>query len=109
MAHDHAPVGGRDNETSLRWAFGLTAIFLIAEVIGGIVAQSLALISDAAHMFTDTAALAIALAAIRISKRPADKLRTFGYYRFEILAAAFNAVLLFLVAVYIMSRALISK
>ena len=105
MAHDHAPIAGGDNETSLRWAFGLTAIFLIAEVIGGVLAQSLALISDAAHMFTDTAALAIALAAIRIGKRPADKLRTFGYYRFEILAAAFNAVLLFFVALYILYEA----
>ena len=103
MAHDH--VHGSDNETALRWAFGLTAIFLIAEVIGGLLAQSLALISDAAHMFTDTAALAIALAAIRIGKRPADKLRTFGYYRFEILAAAFNAVLLFFVALYILYEA----
>jgi cobalt-zinc-cadmium efflux system protein len=105
MAHDHAHSTGGDNETSLRWAFGLTAIFLIAEVIGGVLAQSLALISDAAHMFTDTAALAIALAAIRIGKRPADKLRTFGYYRFEILAAAFNAVLLFFVALYILYEA----
>lgn len=105
MAHDHAHGTGSDNETPLRWAFGLTAIFLIAELIGGLLAQSLALISDAAHMFTDTAALAIALAAIRIGKRPADKLRTFGYYRFEILAAAFNAVLLFFVALYILYEA----
>ena len=52
--------------------------FLIAHVIGGILTNSLALISDAAHMFTDTAALAIALAAIRIGKRPADNPRTFG-------------------------------
>ena len=66
---------------------------------------SLALLSDAAHMFTDTAALAIALAAIRIGRRPADDRRSFGYYRFEILAAAFNAVLLFLVAIYILFEA----
>jgi cobalt-zinc-cadmium efflux system protein len=56
-------------------------------------------------MFTDAAALAIALAAIRIGKRPADSERTFGYYRFEILAAAFNAILLFLVALYILYEA----
>lgn len=60
--------------------------FLIIEVIGGLLTQSLALLSDAAHMFTDTAALAIALAAIQIAKRPADQKRTFGYHRFEILA-----------------------
>jgi cobalt-zinc-cadmium efflux system protein len=86
-------------------AFGLTATFLVVELVGGIVAQSLALLSDAAHMFTDTAALAIALLAIRISKRPADAKRTFGYHRFEILAAAFNAMLLLLVAVYILWEA----
>jgi cobalt-zinc-cadmium efflux system protein len=78
---------------------------MIAEIIGGILTNSLALISDAAHMFTDTAALAISLAAIRIGKRPADSARTFGYYRFEILAAAFNALLLFAVAVYILYEA----
>jgi len=78
---------------------------LIAEIIGGILTGSLALISDAAHMFTDTAALAISLAAIRIGKRPADSERTFGYYRFEILAAAFNAMLLFAVAIYILYEA----
>lgn len=80
-------------------------MFLFVELVGGIVSQSLALISDAAHMFTDVAALAIALMAIRIAKRPADSRRTFGYHRFEILAAAFNAMLLFGVAVYILYEA----
>ena len=61
--------------------------------------------SDAGHMFTDAAALAVSLAAIRIGKRPSDRKRTFGYYRFEILAATFNAVLLFLVALYILYEA----
>jgi len=100
--HDHAAGA---NEKSLKIAFGLTFVFLLVELAGGIVAQSLALLSDAAHMFTDTAALAIALLAIRISKRPADRKRTFGYHRFEILAAAFNAMLLLLVAVYILWEA----
>lgn len=92
-------------ERSLRIALVLTGTFLIAEVIGGIVTNSLALLSDAAHMFTDVAALAIALLAIRIGKRAADRRRTFGYARFEILAATFNAVLLFLVALYILWEA----
>lgn len=100
--HDHTAGA---NEKSLKVAFVLTFAFLVVELVGGIVAQSLALLSDAAHMFTDTAALAIALLAIRISKRPADKKRTFGYHRFEILAAAFNAMLLLLVAVYILWEA----
>ncbi|CAM2775146.1 TPA: cation transporter [Legionella pneumophila] len=92
-------------EQLLWFALLLTGSFLIAEVAGGIITGSLALISDAAHMLTDVTALIIALIAIRISKRPADARRTFGYNRFEILAAAFNAVLLFLVALYILFEA----
>ena len=103
-AHSHAVSPGA-SERSLWIALGLTTSFLIAEVIGGILTNSLALISDAAHMFTDAAALAVSLVAIRIGRRPADSVRTFGYYRFEILAAAFNAVLLFLVALYILYEA----
>ncbi|MCA0177250.1 MAG: cation diffusion facilitator family transporter [Proteobacteria bacterium] len=102
--HDHA-LPGASNERSLRWALLFTGGFLLAEVVGGVVLNSLALISDAAHMFTDAAALAIALAAIRIARRPADDRRTFGYHRFEILAAAFNALLLFGVAIYILYEA----
>ena len=83
-------------------ALGLTTAFLIAELIGSFVFDSLALLSDAAHMFTDSAALAIALAAIKIGQRPADDRRTYGYRRFEILAAAFNALLLFAVAGYVL-------
>lgn len=100
--HDHA---SRKNERALWTALGLTSTILIAETIGGIVTGSLALISDAAHMLTDAAALAIALAAIRIGRRAADRKRSFGYYRFEILAAAFNALMLFGVAVYILYEA----
>lgn len=102
--HTHA-LPTSQNEKFLWIALGLTSSFLIAEVIGGIVTGSLALLSDAAHMFTDASALAISLAAMRIAKRPADLRRTFGYHRFEILAAAFNAILLFLVAFYILYEA----
>ena len=102
--HDHG-TGAIRHERPLWWALGLTTTFLVAEVIGGILTHSLALLSDAAHMFTDAAALGISLAAIHIGKRPADARRTFGYHRFEILAAAFNALLLFGVAVYILVEA----
>jgi cobalt-zinc-cadmium efflux system protein len=98
-AHNH---GAGANARSLSIALGLTASFLVAELVGAWLFNSLALLSDAAHMFTDAAALAIALAAIRIGQRPADKQRTYGYRRFEILAAAFNAVLLFLVAGFVL-------
>lgn len=90
------------NSKMLAIALGLTTVFLIAELIGSYVFNSLALLSDAAHMFTDSAALAIALAAVKIGQRPADNARTFGYRRFEILAAAFNALLLFAVAGYVL-------
>jgi cobalt-zinc-cadmium efflux system protein len=100
MGHDHAHGAGA-NSRRLGWALALTSTFLVAELVGAYVFQSLALLSDAAHMFTDAAGLAIALAAIKVGQRPADDRRTFGYRRFEILAAAFNAVLLFVVAAYI--------
>ena len=103
--HHHHALPTQENAHRLKWAMALTGGFLIAEVIGALLTGSLALLSDAAHMFTDTAALGIALAAIRIGKRPADAKRTFGYQRFEILAAAFNALLLFVVAGYILLEA----
>lgn len=98
-AHDHTAGA---NAKSVTIALVLTGTFLIAELVGAWLFNSLALLSDAAHMFTDAAALAIALAAIRIGQRPADKKRTYGYRRFEILAAAFNALLLFAVAAYVL-------
>lgn len=97
--HDHSR---NANSRDLTRALCLTGTFLLVEVIGGIAFDSLALLSDAAHMFTDTAALAIALAAIYIGKRAADEKKTFGYRRFEILAASFNAILLFAVAIYVL-------
>ena len=99
--HDHSHGAGA-NSRMLGIALALTSAFLIAEVIGAFVFNSLALLSDAAHMLTDVVALAIALVAIRIGQRPADDTRTFGYRRFEILAAAFNALLLFAVAGYVL-------
>ncbi|HEX8009878.1 MAG TPA: cation diffusion facilitator family transporter [Casimicrobiaceae bacterium] len=105
-SHGHSHGAVRAGHERVLWiALGLTTTFMAAEVVGALITQSLALLSDAAHMFTDSAALAVSLAAIWIAKRAADHKRTFGYYRFEILAAAFNAVLLFLVALYILFEA----
>ena len=112
MGHDHSheAAGGHAghnhgagaSSSRLAIALALTTSFLVAEIVGAFVFDSLALLSDAAHMFTDSAALAIALAAVRIGQRPPDAKRTFGYRRFEILAAAFNAILLFVVAAYVL-------
>lgn len=104
--HDHGSAAVREgHQKKLIMALGLTGSFMIAEVIGAWITGSLALLSDASHMFTDTAALAISLIALQIAKRPADQKRTFGYARLEILASTFNAVLLFLVAMYILYEA----
>lgn len=99
LGHSHTDGA---NTRSLAIALSLTGSFLVAELVGAYWFNSLALLSDAAHMFTDAAALAIALIAVRIGQRSADAQRTYGYRRFEILAAAFNAVLLFVVAGYVL-------
>jgi cobalt-zinc-cadmium efflux system protein len=97
--HNHAAGA---NARNLSIALAITTTILLAELAGAFWFNSLALLSDAAHMFTDAAALAIALAAIKVGQRAADQRRTYGYRRFEILAAAFNALLLFAVAGYVM-------
>lgn len=102
--HDHGTSDIR-HEKPLWWALGLTSAFLIAEVIGAYVTNSLALLSDAAHMGTDTLALVIALIAVRLSRRPPDSERTFGYIRTEAMGAVANGMLLFVVAAYILWEA----
>ena len=105
MGHNHAHSVSSQRQRPLWIALALTTSFMLAEVIGSYVTGSLALLSDAAHMFTDAAALGVSLIAIQIAKRAADRKRTFGYYRFEILAAVFNAALLLVVAGYIIFEA----
>ena len=105
MAQGHDLGAGSANSAALTKALALTGSFLFVEVVGAYVFNSLALLSDAAHMLTDALALAVALVAIRVGRRAADRRRTWGYHRFEILAAAFNASLLFLVAIYILYEA----
>ena len=73
--HDHG-TGEIQHERPLWWAFGLTASFLVAEVVGGLLTNSLALLSDAAHMGTDVLALAVSLVAVRLTRKPADAKRT---------------------------------
>lgn len=102
--HDHG-AGELRHETPLWWALGLTATFLVAEVVGGLLTNSLALLSDAAHMATDVIALTISLVAVRLSKRPPDAKRTYGYARMEAIGALVNGGLLFVVAAYILWEA----
>jgi cobalt-zinc-cadmium efflux system protein len=82
-------------------ALAITATFLVVEVVGAYISNSLALLADAAHMLTDVAALGLALFAIWLARRPTRAERTFGYLRAEILAALVNAVTLIVMALYI--------
>jgi len=90
---------------SLRLAFFLTMLILVAELVGGFVANSLALLSDAGHVVTDIFALGLAWFAVAQAERPANARRTFGYHRVGILAALANAVTLILIAVVIIVEA----
>jgi cobalt-zinc-cadmium efflux system protein len=89
----------------LALALGLTATYMFAEIAGGLITGSLALLADAAHMFTDVAGLALALVAIRFAAREPTSKLTYGYLRMEVLSALTNAVVLLLLTVYIIYEA----
>lgn len=93
------------NKGRLAVVLGLTTVYLVAEVVGGLMTGSLALLADAGHMMTDVAGIAMALFAIWFGGRPATPERTYGYYRAEILAALANAVVLFAISFYILYEA----
>lgn len=93
------------NKKRLLIVFGLTASTMVAEIIGGLLTRSLALLADAGHMMTDVVSLGLALLAIWFAERPATVRKTYGYYRVEILAALTNCVLLLLVSFYILYEA----
>lgn len=100
--HDHASAASIRHEKPLWWALGLIFCFMLVEAVAAFATNSLALLSDAAHMATDALALGIALVAVRLGRRPADARRTFGYVRAEAMGAMFNGLLLFLLAGYIL-------
>jgi cobalt-zinc-cadmium efflux system protein len=103
--HAHGAPSGRDGERRLFWVLLLTAGFMVAEAVGGWLSGSLALIADAGHMLSDTAALALAWVAFRVARRPWDTQRTYGYHRFEILAAFVNGLVLFAISGWILYEA----
>jgi cobalt-zinc-cadmium efflux system protein len=106
VSHDHARHTQHTTGARLRSAFLLTAVILLVEVVGGLVSHSLALLSDAGHVFTDIIALGLAWFAHTQAARPADARRTFGYHRIGILAALANAVTLILIVVAIAFEAI---
>ena len=101
MNHSHI----RDNMRRVVIALVLTGSFMIVEVIGGILSGSLALLADAGHMLTDTMALALAAVAFQVCKRPADAKLTYGYHRFQILAAFVNGLSLIFIVGWILFEA----
>ncbi|WP_136065415.1 cation diffusion facilitator family transporter [Modicisalibacter radicis] len=104
--HHHAPAVTADSERRVRLAMLLTGGFMFAEVIGGLLAGSLALLADAGHMVSDTASLALAWFAFRLGHRRPDRQRTFGYQRFQVLAAFVNGLALLAIGVAIVIAAI---
>lgn len=100
--HSHGHTG---NKKALFFSFLLIASFMIVEVVGGILTNSLALLSDAGHMLSDAAALGLSLFAIKLGERKASASKTYGYKRFEIIAAALNGLTLIVISVYIFYEA----
>lgn len=100
--HDHAPAAGGIRSAShrrlLAISLTLTATIMVVQVVGAVLTGSLALLADAAHMFTDASALVIALIAAAVAARPADDRRTYGYQRAEVFGALINAIILILLA-----------
>lgn len=109
--HPHQGHGGHDhshipkNETKIAIAAALTGTFMLAEVVGGVISGSLALIADAGHMLTDFASLMLAWLGFRLARRPADWQRTYGFDRFSVLAAFVNGMSLFVIAGWILWEA----
>lgn len=102
-AHHHVHI---NNKKTLAISFTIIGLFMIVEIIGGFIANSLALLSDGLHMLSDTISLGVALIAFMYAERNATTTKTFGYKRFEILAALFNGVTLFVISIIIIIEAI---
>jgi cobalt-zinc-cadmium efflux system protein len=108
--HIHQPIKSDDRsysstQSSMLIVLSITALVMIAEIIGGLLANSLALLSDAGHMLTDILALGLTIVAMRFAQKSPTASKTFGFYRLEILAAFFNGILLFFISFYIFYEA----
>ncbi|MCF8466304.1 MAG: cation diffusion facilitator family transporter [Sneathiella sp.] len=104
--HDHAPTVTEDSERRIFWIMCLTGGYMVLQAVGGLLSGSLALIADSGHMLSDTAALGLAWFAFLLAKKPADQKRSYGYHRFQIMAAFTNGVTLFFIAGWIIFEAI---
>jgi cobalt-zinc-cadmium efflux system protein len=108
MAHNHSIDSHQETISSyrrLKFTLAIVLVIMVVEVIGGIFSSSLALLGDAGHMLVDALALGLSLFAMTVARRPATATKTFGYHRFEILAALANGTILVLVSAYIFYEA----
>lgn len=103
--HDHFDSQREGNKKGLLIALLVTTGIMFAEFFGGLITNSLALLSDAGHMLSDASSLLLSLVALWIASRPATPKKTFGFFRFEVLAALFNGVTLFVIAGFIVWEA----
>ncbi|RXT05232.1 cation diffusion facilitator family transporter [Ammoniphilus sp. CFH 90114] len=103
--HHHHEISREGNKKGLTIALVITTSIMLLEFFGGLITNSLALLSDSGHMLSDASSLALSLFAIWFASRPASPNKTYGYYRFEILAALFNGVTLFIIAGFIVWEA----
>jgi cobalt-zinc-cadmium efflux system protein len=104
--HDHGRQAGRaGNRARLGWTLLLTVAYMVAEIVGGYLSDSLALLADAGHMFSDAAALALSLFAAWIAARPPTPQHSYGYYRAEILAALANGATLIAISIFVFIEA----
>jgi cobalt-zinc-cadmium efflux system protein len=103
--HGHHGHAGEEGKRDLLIALSITLLMMVAEIVGGLIANSLALLSDAGHMLTDNLALALSFFAMKFSSMPATDRRTFGFYRLEILAALLNGVVLVVISLSIIYQA----
>lgn len=100
--HDHPPgIRGTGNRRLLGISLAITSVVMIVQIVGAVLSGSLALLADAAHMFTDAAALVIALVASIVAARPANDRRTFGFQRAEVFGAAVNGVILVALSIWV--------
>jgi len=109
--HSHSHAGhhhayGAEDQRRIAWAFVTIAVFMIVEVVGGVLSGSLALLADAGHMISDAAALGFSWVAIHYGRRPATAELSYGYKRLEILAAFVNGCALFVIAAWIVIEAI---
>jgi cobalt-zinc-cadmium efflux system protein len=104
--HHHHDLGREGNKKGLTIALLITAGIMLLEFFGGLITHSLALLSDSGHMLSDASSLVLSLVAIWFATKPASPSKTYGFYRFEILAALFNGVTLFVIAGFIIWEAI---